>query len=149
MSNRRDICMACEHSDHDGIGDAARLTCDLVVDERGRPVPCRLRRMLADPEARCPHPDADQARVWNEAAPEALGGCGGADRAGAAAPERSDRITERVRACIGNGPHAPPCPWSEPGWVCARLGRPVNEELKLPSFACPAGRFAAETEALA
>lgn len=141
MTTRRDICLECEHSDWSRTGD--RLTCDLVVDDRRRPVPCLLRRMLAEPSARCPHPDPASAAAWNAAAVETATDCGG-DGAVAARVIEADRITLRVRACIGNGSEAPPCPHAGPAWHCDRAGRAVGTDLRNPTFACPAGRFGPE-----
>lgn len=99
--------------------------------------------MLADPKARCPHPDPAQARQWNEAAVVADKGCGGAARRAPATPRADSVLTLRVRACLGHG-DLRRCEHAGEGWTCAVAGRPIAKELKDPSFACPIGRFVEE-----
>lgn len=156
MKTRLDVCMECEASDHDGIRGGT-LLCEYVVDHRQRAVPCRLRAMLSDPLAVCPHPDTEQARKWNTAGLASIGGCGQADTSPGVrhdpqsaqgvvrvADAVRDRVQLRVHACAGNPGHQPPCPFMRDGWRCEQIGRDVRPLLPSPQFACPVGRFAAE-----
>lgn len=135
------VCLACDASDYVGAGEY--LTCEHVTDDLGQPITCRLRGMLADPRARCPHPDPAQARRWNEAAVVAGKGCGGAARRTATAPRTASTLTLRVRACLGHD-DVSQCEHADDGWVCAMVGRSIAKDLKNPAFACPIGRFGAE-----
>ena len=136
------VCMACDCSDF--VGDGEYLTCEHVIDDHGHPLTCRLKAMLANPAAKCPHPDAEQSRRWNEASVIQVKGCGGVAPSRSPAAHRPSTLTLRVRACIGNGVAELPCEHAGDGWTCALIGRSIATDLKSPSFACPAGRFGAE-----
>lgn len=144
--SRAQVCMACDASDF--VGDGEYLTCEHVTDDFGQPLTCRLKGMLANPAARCPHSDPEQARRWNEAKVVSGKGCGGS---GIPAPTIKappvDLLTRRVRACIGSGDAQPRCEHAGDGWLCAKLGRSIAGDLKNPAFACPAGRFTAQEDA--
>lgn len=142
MSTRRDICIACDLSESDGV---AYLACERMHDVHVHLVPCMLTAALRDPQARCPHPDEAQARRWNEAAVYVAPGCG--QQAAGAQPRvasgAANFLTLRVRACLGNGEQQGPCPHAGPGWWCGLEGRSIRTELRDPGYACKDGRFAA------
>jgi hypothetical protein len=139
------VCMACECSDF--VGDGEYLTCEHVTDDHGQPLTCRLKGMLADPTATCPHPDPAQSRRWNEATVNQGKGCGGRSPARAASTSPASVLTLRVRACLGHGADQPRCEHAGDGWSCGLIGRSIAADLKNPAFACPGGRFAAQEDA--
>lgn len=138
---RDQVCRDCDASDFVGGGDY--LTCEHVTDGHGHPITCRLRAMLADPEARCPSPNQAQAQRWNDAAVVKTKGCSGESRT--ATPTPPGVLTLRVRACLGHGDQ-PRCEHAGEAWHCRRLGRSIAADLKDPAFACPDGRFSAEVQ---
>lgn len=139
------VCMACDCSDF--VGDGEYLTCEHVTDDLGHPITCRLKGMLANPAAKCPHPDTEQAWRWNEAQVIQAKGCGGSAPARATTASQPSALTLRVRACLGHGMDQPRCEHAGDGWSCGLIGRSIAADLKSPAFACPAGRFAAQEDA--
>lgn len=82
-ATRKAICLSCEHAsiyalvgeyDHKAmaVSPVDVFTCGLIK----RQMPCHMRRMLIDPGAKCPHPNAEQRERWKVAAREKTG-CGG------------------------------------------------------------------------
>lgn len=131
---RLSICTReCEFIHDDGVGNVA---CERMCDDRGRPVPCLLKRALRTKSQSCPHPDPEFARRWNEAETETDSGCGGASPAVVLRAGELDFLTLRVRQCLV-------CPEHGRGWHCGREGFDIRELLRDPNYSCKAGRFAA------
>lgn len=145
MSDFRNVHDICEDCDHYVTVDD-KPACDLVgkwVEQGGVRKwvvsCCMLRRMWADPHARCaqtivPPPASDGVDKWAGALCIPLNVADVRTRGVAMKNPGYEWLAERVKTCLRCEHHRGTRPWR-----CAKAGGPID--LKEQVFRCPEGRF--------